>query len=198
MNVDAIMELVKQYAEEKSFNATSIERGRGEDEASEEAARCAVLAAVTALVAEPDDDQEWDRNAEKLTQEVFGPGKGINPNATSIDYLFLDDDDEDAQPQQATAQAEPVAFGDEVIDYINRYGGHCRDCSDENGVCPNRGLPCGDSKKAIRFVLEALAYGLNNGYLKNAAAQPQQATDARTCEHGCNGCEECTDDEGEA
>ena len=81
---------------------------------------------------------------------------------------------------KAAQAAQPVAFGDEVINYINRYGGNCRDCADENGVCPSRGLPCADSKKAIRFVLEALAYGLNNGYLKPATAQPQQAPE--TCQ----------------
>ncbi len=69
---------------------------------------------------EPDDDQEWDRNAERLTKEAFGLGGGINPNATSIDDLFLDDEPEPPNPALAKAaesharliqQDEPVAWG---------------------------------------------------------------------------------------
>lgn len=37
------------------------------------------------------DDQAFDRNAERLTAKAFGTGGGINPNATSIDDLFLDE-----------------------------------------------------------------------------------------------------------
>ncbi len=67
----------------------------------------------------------------------------------------------------AHAAAVPAAlgFGEEHVSYIARYGGNCRDCADASGVCPNRGLPCADSRKAIRFVLDALAYGLNHGYI---------------------------------
>ena len=70
------------------------------------------------------------------------------------------------------AVAGPVAFTAEHVTYIRRYGGSCRDCADENGVCPNRGLPCADSEKAIRFVLEALAYGINHGYIAAPTTQP--------------------------
>jgi len=65
-----------------------------------------------------------------------------------------------------------MAFTDEHVNYINRYGGFCRDCADENGVCPSRGLPCQDSDKAIRFVLNALAYGVNHGYVSRPLAAP--------------------------
>ncbi|MED5608523.1 hypothetical protein VV867_12580 [Pseudomonas sp. JH-2] len=37
------------------------------------------------------DDQEYDRNAERLTLQAFGPGAGINPEATSIDDIFIDE-----------------------------------------------------------------------------------------------------------
>ncbi|AMO78074.1 hypothetical protein [Pseudomonas citronellolis] len=37
------------------------------------------------------DDQSFDDNAERLTRDALGPGAGINPNATSIDDLFLDE-----------------------------------------------------------------------------------------------------------
>ena len=68
-------------------------------------------------------------------------------------------------------------FTDEHVRYVARYGGLCRDCADENGVCPRSGLPCGGSDKAIRRVLEALSYGIKNGYVSNplALASAQQA-----------------------
>jgi hypothetical protein len=53
----------------------------------------------------------------------------------------------------------------EVVDYIARYGGRCHDCADEDGVCPNSGLPCDGSDKAIRHVLKAYNYGVENGFL---------------------------------
>lgn len=37
-----------------------------------------------------DDDQAYDSNAERLTKEALGPGAEINPDATSVDDLFLD------------------------------------------------------------------------------------------------------------
>lgn len=53
----------------------------------------------------------------------------------------------------------------EMIDYIGRYGGLCRDCADENGVCPTSGLPCAGREKAIRHVLSAYNYGVANGFI---------------------------------
>jgi hypothetical protein len=79
-----------------------------------------------------------------------------------------------AQPEQAQ---EAVAFTDEHLAYVNRYGGNCRDCADENGVCPNSGLPCGGREKAIRFVFNALTYGINNGFISSPfATQPAALT----------------------
>lgn len=73
------------------------------------------------------------------------------------------------------AVAGPVKFTAAHVSYIDRYGGRCRDCADEGGVCPNRGLPCADSTKAIRFVLDALAYGINHGYINvPRTTQPAQ------------------------
>lgn len=37
-----------------------------------------------------DDDQAYDAEAERLTAEALGVGAGINPNATSMDDIFLD------------------------------------------------------------------------------------------------------------
>lgn len=37
-----------------------------------------------------EDDQAFDSNAERLTKEALGTGAEINPEATSVDDLFLD------------------------------------------------------------------------------------------------------------
>jgi len=60
----------------------------------------------------------------------------------------------------------------DVVNYVARYGGRCRDCADENGVCPQSGLPCGGAEKAIRHVLSAYQYGIDNGFIR--ALQPQR------------------------
>ena len=67
---------------------------------------------------------------------------------------------------------------DNIVSYIARYGGQCRDCADENGVCPNSGLPCAGAEKAIRHVLKALDYGIKHGYLPAAHAAPLPSADA--------------------
>jgi hypothetical protein len=61
---------------------------------------------------------------------------------------------------------EPIPLTDDVLRYVSRYGGMCRDCADEHGVCPNSGLPCDDPRdKAIRHVITALNYGFGRGFL---------------------------------
>jgi len=52
---------------------------------------CAEEAARTTAepVAKDDDDQAWDDNAERLTRAAGIGGAGINPNATSMDDIFL-------------------------------------------------------------------------------------------------------------
>lgn len=64
-----------------------------------------------------------------------------------------------------------VRATEEVVGYVMRYGGMCRDCADENGICPRAGLPCESSpaRKAVRHVIEAVNYGLRHGYLPRAA-----------------------------
>lgn len=56
----------------------------------------------------------------------------------------------------------------EELDYISRWGGMCRGCADEDGICPSSGLPCEDEprNRAIRHVVAALRYGQGHGYLK--------------------------------
>lgn len=62
-----------------------------------------------------------------------------------------------------------IRVTDEIVDYIARYGGACRDCADEDGVCPHSGLPCADRDKAIRHVLSALNYGIVHGFISTHA-----------------------------
>lgn len=52
-----------------------------------------------------------------------------------------------------------------TVSYIARYGGMCRDCADEGGICPSSGLPCANSRKAIEHVLNALKYGIEHKFL---------------------------------
>jgi hypothetical protein len=52
-----------------------------------------------------------------------------------------------------------------VIQYVQQFGGRCRDCGDNAGVCPWRGMPCGDDRKAIRHVLTALYHGTHHGFI---------------------------------
>jgi hypothetical protein len=77
-----------------------------------------------------------------------------------------------AQPPQAppaapSAEQGEALFTPEHVAYVTQYGGHCRDCADENGVCPSSGLPCGGSEKAIRFVFNALSYGVKHKYISS-------------------------------
>ncbi len=60
----------------------------------------------------------------------------------------------------------------DVVRYVSRFGGFCRDCADEDGICPQSGLPCAGRGKAIRFVLEALDYGLDHGFLPALTQEP--------------------------
>ena len=67
-----------------------------------------------------------------------------------------------------------LTFTSTHIDYVARYGGRCRDCADESGVCPGSGLPCADSRKAIKHVFDALEYGVKNGFIKSPVTARKQ------------------------
>ena len=70
------------------------------------------------------------------------------------------------EPEISEPVSDPYKFGsDDVVRYIARYGGMCRACADEDGICPTSGLPCENTDKAIRSVLEALSYGLKHGHV---------------------------------
>ena len=55
-----------------------------------------------------------------------------------------------------------------TLAYVQQFGGRCRDCADENGVCPGSGLPCEGRGKAIMWVIDAINYGVEHGFLKVA------------------------------
>ncbi|XAI96541.1 hypothetical protein [Microcystis phage Mae-JY35] len=81
-----------------------------------------------------------------------------------------------SQPQLDAVEGvkgEPVA-------YVARYGGRCRDCADNDGICPTSGLPCNveDCNKAISHVIKALTYGIAQGYIDALAAPPVADSEA--------------------
>lgn len=97
-------------------------------------------------------------------------------------------EEEDGLNAALFANSKPVGalpaipLTDEVVRYIAHYGGMCRDCADEDGVCPRSGLPCNDSEKAIRYVINACNYGVMNGFLR-AADDERQMQKARDASH---------------
>jgi len=54
----------------------------------------------------------------------------------------------------------------DTLDYVIRYGGRCRECADHFGICPNSGLPCAESGRAIKWVIDAINYGAGMGFIK--------------------------------
>lgn len=66
----------------------------------------------------------------------------------------------------------------DIVGYVARWGGNCRDCADENGVCPNSGLPCGGARKAIEHVINALQYGVLHGYVSNPLTERTETDEA--------------------
>lgn len=65
----------------------------------------------------------------------------------------------------------------EIVRYVARYGGMCRDCADEHGICPRNGMACSDSEKAIRHVIGALNYGFKHGFISpNSPTPPAPST----------------------
>jgi len=74
----------------------------------------------------------------------------------------------------AADREEVVAVTQDVVDYVSRYGGRCRECADHDGTCAMSSLPCKseDSDKAIRHVLRALNYGVKHGFLSLRATTP--------------------------
>jgi hypothetical protein len=56
-----------------------------------------------------------------------------------------------------------------IVEYVAQYGGRCRDCADEDGICPSSGLACDTAveRKAIKFVVERLQYGVGHGFIRS-------------------------------
>jgi hypothetical protein len=53
------------------------------------------------------------------------------------------------------------------VDYALHYGARCRECADEDGVCPHDGTPCDPDvvRAVVRHTLDAWRYGVANGYM---------------------------------
>lgn len=63
----------------------------------------------------------------------------------------------------------------ETLNYVSQFGGSCRDCGDNLGVCPVSGLPCAERGKAIKWVIDAINYGVEHEFLKvNSAPLPMR------------------------
>lgn len=112
----------------------------------------------------------------------------MSERAASIDALIAD-----LPPAEIKALAERLAgqvghvlvaevphpdcphqqSGDKAVgDYVMAYGGRCRGCADENGVCPTSGLPCtsADARRAVAWVLGAIRYGVTHGFIASPLA----------------------------
>lgn len=77
------------------------------------------------------------------------------------------------------APVSPDATGaaqtfDQIVSYVLRYGGKCRDCADVDGICPNTDMPCGFELKTavIKHTLKALEYGMSHGFIENPFSLP--------------------------
>jgi hypothetical protein len=85
----------------------------------------------------------------------------------------------------ADEPTDPRALGEELehpdtLEFLVQYGGRCRDCADVGPVCESTGIGCGERRKAMKFALDALAYGVRNGFvlqdaLRHRFASPQTA-----------------------
>lgn len=60
----------------------------------------------------------------------------------------------------------------ELINYVGRYGGFCRDCADNLGTCPLSGMPCDPKQQTavIKHTIEALKYGIEHGFIESPFA----------------------------
>ena len=58
-----------------------------------------------------------------------------------------------------------------TLAYVQHFGGRCRECADNRGVCPNTGLPCNPEQRvqAIKWVVDAINYGTEHGFMKAGA-----------------------------
>jgi hypothetical protein len=101
--VERVMEIAHRWAQAAYAKALNKP---GEDIDSIKRELRASLAPVSAQ--QSDTDDEWDRNAERLTREMGIGGGKINPNATSIDDLFMDEDEPVSAQQGAAEQHNAV------------------------------------------------------------------------------------------
>ncbi len=71
-------------------------------------------------------------------------------------------------------------------DFAMQYGPRCRDCADEDGVCPATGVPCGGKRKAVEYIVGAIRYGIAAGFIANPE-NPRISTLFDAIAHGDDG-----------
>jgi hypothetical protein len=139
---------------------------------------------LEALVSDSGDGPvlEVTLGAEKI-RRLIAAARATQPSAPAqhpddIRCIFCGQVDEPGQHDNSkcpgfNTTAVPLTVDDAAVRYILRYGGMCQGCTDEDGICPSSG-PCKEGDKAVRFVLEAFAYGTKYGFIAAArAAQPK-------------------------
>lgn len=67
---------------------------------------------------------------------------------------------------------------EKLLDFLVAYGGFCRDCADECGICPQTGIGCGERRKASEFILRALEYGSKHGHTAGYTITSPEERDA--------------------
>lgn len=103
---------------------------------------------------------------EVFLRQVVSRTSGVTK---SVKETILSEANEQRDKDFGSRHCSTFCFTSEHVDYVARYGGTCRDCADEAGVCPSSGLPCQNKREAIRYVLEAIQYGVRNGFVSSPA-----------------------------
>lgn len=121
---------------------------------------------------------EWADELRKILLEyngTIGDEEGIDLPDELRTWIEGYADEIGYEKPDQSAEIARLLSDDETIRYVQRYGGRCRDCADEDGICPKSGMPCGGSDKAIRFVLGALSYGISNRFLSATPASQESS-----------------------
>jgi hypothetical protein len=107
---------------------------------------------------------DWSKKLSAVRSQVYGPTsqRALEEMCVEILHALA------TEPGEAEGWRD-IPVTDETLDYVSKYGGRCRDCADNFGVCPG-GLPCNyeERRAAIRRVLRAINYGMAHGYLPAA------------------------------
>jgi len=95
--------------------------------------------------------------------EKLGAGREMFCGSIADEIRDLKNSPDSAAPAKPASED---AWLEDAIEYVKPFGGNCRDCADNDGICPTTHLPCVEKDAAIRSVLSAVVYGEKNGYLR--------------------------------